>query len=141
MTTISRAGPLLIGSLSQLTGVNIETIRYYERARLLPLPPRTQGRHRAYDEADIVRLNFVRRSRELGFSIDDIRSLLRLIESSNSDCCATKEITLRQLADVRGKITSLKKLERALKSMTDACRPGNQSSCPIIDALSTSARP
>lgn len=138
MATHSRDRPLLIGSLSKRTGVNIETIRYYERAGLLPLPSRTEGRHRAFDEPDIVRLNFIRRSRELGFPLDDIRTLLQLVDRGNADCCATKDVALRQLTDVRGKIASLKKLEHALKSMTDACQPGNQSSCPIIDALRTS---
>ena len=84
-----------------------------------------------------MRLSFIRRSRELGFPLDDIRALLQLVDGGSSDCRATKDITLRHLADVRGKIASLRKLERALKDMTDACLPGNQSSCPIIDALST----
>lgn len=138
MVMNSHAEPMLIGKLSRRTAVNIETIRYYERAGLLPRPSRTEGRHRVYDEPDVIRLRFIRRSRELGFSLDDIRALLRLVDSGNSDCCSTKEITLRQLTDVRGKIASLKNLERALKIMTDACQPDNQSSCPIIDALSKS---
>ena len=121
MVTKTRADPLLIGKLAERTGVNIETIRYYERGGLLPPPPRTEGRHRAYDENHVQRLIFIRRSRELGFSLDNIRLLLQLTDGSNSDCCTTKNITLRHLADVRGKIASLRKLERALKDMTDAC--------------------
>jgi MerR family mercuric resistance operon transcriptional regulator len=138
MHTKSRAEPLLIGKLAARTGVNIETIRYYERAGLVSPPPRTQGGHRAYDERHTQRLVFIRRSRELGFSVNDIRTLLQLAERGDLACEATKEVTLRRLADVRGKITSLKKLERALKGMTDACAPGNQVSCPIIEALSAS---
>jgi len=137
MITSARAEPLLIGKLAGRTGVNIETIRYYERVGLLPPPPRTKGRHRTYDERDIQRLCFIRRSRELGFPLDAIRTLLQLVDGGNWDCCATKDITLRHLSDVRGKIASLRKLERALKDMTDACEPGNQFSCPIIDALIT----
>jgi MerR family mercuric resistance operon transcriptional regulator len=139
MVTNARAEPFLIGTLAERTGVNIETIRYYERVGLLPAPPRTGGRHRAYDEGHVQRLSFIRRSRELGFPLDDIRTLLRLASTGNMDCCATREITLCHLADIRGKIASLKKLERALKSMTDACRPSRQLSCPIIDALSASS--
>ena len=143
MVTNSRANPVLIGALAEKTGVNIETIRYYERIGLLPLPPRSGGRHRLYDERHIQRLNFVRRSRELGFPLDDVRALLALVDNGKTECRMTKEISLRHLADVRGKMASLKRLERALKTMTDACRPGDQSSCPIIEALSagTQGRP
>ena len=139
VVTNSRAKPVQIGTLAERTGVNIETIRYYERVGLLPLPPRSGGGHRLYDEEHIQRLNFVRRSRELGFPLNDIRALLALVQDGKADCAVTKEIAVRHLADVQGKITSLKRLERALNTMTDACRPGNQSSCPIIEALSASA--
>jgi MerR family transcriptional regulator, mercuric resistance operon regulatory protein len=139
MVTSPRARPVLIGALAERTGVNIETIRFYERVGLLPSPPRSQGRHRVYDEEHLQRLRFVRRCRELGFSLDDIRALLALVDDGNSKCGAARGIALRHLADVHGKITSLKRLERALKNMTDACRPGDQSSCPIIEALSSDA--
>lgn len=136
MHTKSRAKPLLIGKLADRTGVNIETIRYYERVSLLPRPPRTQGKQRAYDDGDVRRLAFIRRSRDLGFSLDDIRALLQLAERGDAACTTTRNITLRHLADVRGKIASLRKLERALRVMSTACRPGQQITCPIIDALS-----
>ena len=123
-----------IGKLAAETGLNIETIRYYERVGLISAPPRTTGGHRAYDNEAAHRLTFIRRSRELGFSLNDIRTLLDLSEGK-SDCTA-KELTLRHLTDVRGKISSLRKLERALKELTDACKPGDQSSCPIFEALS-----
>jgi MerR family mercuric resistance operon transcriptional regulator len=131
-----RAEPMLIGELSTRTGVNIETVRYYERIGLIPAPPRKNGRQRIYDESHVRRLKFVRRSRELGFALDDIRTLLVLADRGEQACSETKEMTVRRLADVRGKIISLRKLERALRQMTDACRPGRQSSCPILDALS-----
>jgi len=134
-----RAEPMLIGELSTRTGVNIETIRYYERIGLTPAPPRKNGRRRIYDESHVRRLRFVRRSRGLGFALDDIRTLLVLADRGEQACSETKEMTLRHLADVRGKIASLRKLERALREMTDACRPGRQSSCPILDALSANA--
>jgi len=137
--TKSRAAPLLIGEFSLRTGVNVETIRYYERIGLLPAPPRTNGRHRVYDQSHVRRLRFVRRSRELGFALDDIRTLLALADRGEEACATTKEMTLHHLGDVRGKIASLKKLERALREMTEACRPGRQSSCPILDALSANA--
>jgi MerR family mercuric resistance operon transcriptional regulator len=125
---------MLIGKLAAETGVHIETIRYYERAGLLPKPTRTAGGHRFYDRGHARRLSFIRRSRELGFSLDDVRALLKLADRKQA--CAAKELTLKQLEDVRGKIASPRKLERALKAMTEACAPGNQRSCPIFDALS-----
>lgn len=124
---------MLIGKLAAETGVNIETIRYYERVGLLGTPPRTDGGHRLYSADHAQRLTFIRRSRELGFSLDEIRTLLDLADSKRD--CAAKELTLRHLTDVRGKIASLRKLERALKGMTDACQPGTQNSCPIFEAL------
>lgn len=128
---------MLIGKLAASTGVNIETIRYYERVGLIAAPPRTAGGHRAYEEQHTQRLRFIRRGRELGFSLDDIRSLLELARRTNLACAEAKDITLRQLGDVRGKIASLKKLERALKQMSGACQPGTNERCPIFDALSS----
>jgi MerR family mercuric resistance operon transcriptional regulator len=126
--------PMLIGRLAAETGVNIETIRYYERVALLSVPARTGGGHRVYDVGHVERLTFIRRSRELGFSLDEIRTLVSLSDGKQDG--AAKELTMRHLANVRGKIASLKRLERALKGMTEACKPGNQKSCPIFDALS-----
>lgn len=136
MNTKLRAAPLMIGTLAARTGVHIETIRYYERVGLLPAPARTRGQHRAYDDAHVRRLAFIRHGRELGFSLDDIRTLLALAERGKAACGATRDMALRHLADIQGKIASLKKLEGALKEMTRACKPGTQRSCPIIDAMS-----
>ena len=91
---------MLIGKLAAQTGVNIETIRYYERVELLSAPARTDGGHRVYDADHVRRLTFIRRSRELGFSLDDIRTLLVLSDGKRD--CAARELTLRHLADVRG---------------------------------------
>ncbi|MBI1213461.1 MAG: MerR family transcriptional regulator [Alphaproteobacteria bacterium] len=130
---------LQIGDLAQQTSVNIETIRYYERRHLMPEPARTPGRRRVYDGTHVRRLTFIRRSRELGFSLADVRLLLELADKERIDCCAMKDMTTRHLADIRGKIASLRRLERALKTMSDACNPGDQVSCPIFDALSAGA--
>ncbi len=130
--------PLLIGSLSAQSGVNIETIRYYERVGLLPAPPRTHGRHRSYDQHHLQRLAFIRRSRELGFSLDEIRKLLELDSDGKRACSeSVKEITLQHLENVRAKIASLKKLERALDRMSRDCKPGESVPCPILQALSS----
>jgi MerR family mercuric resistance operon transcriptional regulator len=141
MLTKTRAKPVLIGELSERTGVNTETIRYYERIGLLSPPPRSAGRHRLYSEDHVQRLSFIRRSRELGFTLDDIRALAALVDQGGFDCGIARDIAIRHLSDVRGKIASLRRLERALKSMADACHPGDQSSCPIITALSSGPSP
>jgi MerR family mercuric resistance operon transcriptional regulator len=129
---------LSIGQLAAQSGVKIETIRYYERVGLLAVPPRSQGRHRIYETAYVQRLKFIRRGRELGFSLDDIRALFEFAGHSDLACAEAKAIALGQLAAVRGRIASLKKLERALKHMTDACAPGEKMACPIFEALSAS---
>lgn len=134
--TTSQASVLTIGALSQRTGVNIETIRYYERIGLLPPPFRSDGRRRLYDDQLARRLQFVRRGRELGFSLDEIRALLRLADQNGLGCAEARDITLGHLADVRGKIADLKKLERLLSRMANACEANQLPQCPILDTLS-----
>src|SRR5262249_48262044 len=127
---------LLIGALSDETGVSIETIRYYERIGLLASPPRSAGRRRQFGSEHLQTLKFIRRGREMGFSLEDIRTLLKLDRESNVVCAEARQITLRHLAQVREKVARLQKLERALTTISAGCRPGTQRSCPIIGALS-----
>lgn len=134
--TTLRSGCLTIGALSELTGVNIETIRYYERIGLLPPPRRTEGRHRLYDRDLTRRLQFVRRARELGFSIEEIRALLRLVDRGGLGCGEAKDITDHHLADIRGKLADLKKLERVLGRLATACAENVLPQCPLLEALS-----
>src|SRR3546814_2350116 len=90
-----RSKPYGIGDLSGRTGVNIETIRYYERIGIMPEPPRSAGRQRVYDSGHIKRLAFIRRSRELGFSLDEVRALLTLVDGGDYTCGEVHEMTLR----------------------------------------------
>lgn len=122
-----------IGDVSVLTGVNIETIRYYERIGLVPKPPRTEGGRRAYADADAKRLRFIRRARDLGFSIDDIRALLQLADSGGA-CKGAQEIAVRHRDDVRDKIKTLKRLDRILTDAAAQCGRTTRG-CPIIDTL------
>ncbi|HBS31525.1 MAG TPA: transcriptional regulator [Parvularcula sp.] len=122
-----------IGDVSALTGVNIETIRYYERIGLVPKPPRTEGGRRAYADADAKRLRFIRRARDLGFSIDDIRALLQLADSGGA-CKGAQEIAVRHRDDVRDKIKTLKRLDRILTDAAVQCGRAERG-CPIIDTL------
>ena len=133
--TVSRPPALAIGALSRRTGVNIETIRFYERIGILPKPPRTQGGHRVYGRDHLKRLSFVRRSRELGFTLDEVRGLLELVDGGRYTCAEVKTITLDHLADIRRKIADLRRLERTLSDMAGKCKGGRVPECPVIDVL------
>jgi MerR family transcriptional regulator, mercuric resistance operon regulatory protein len=124
-----------IGELSRRTGVNIETIRYYEKVGLVPPPPRTEGGHRLYPDGHLKRLAFIRRSRELGFTVDEIRNLLGLVEGRYT-CGEVQAIALMHLKDIRRKIAGLRRMERTLAETTARCEGGSKPDCPIIDALS-----
>jgi MerR family mercuric resistance operon transcriptional regulator len=121
---ITRPRPirLTIGKLSEETGVNIETIRYYERIGLVPAPPRSQGRQRLYDDLHRRRLAFIRRSRALGFSLNDTRDLLGLARGHDLTCAEAKALTEQHIADIRGKIRDLRKLNQILSELANKCR-------------------
>lgn len=123
------------GALSKRTDCNSETIRYYEQIELLPAPPRTGSGHRIYGEVHLKRLTFIRRSRELGFTLDEIRNLLRLVDGGSYSCAEVRALTLAHLRDVRRKIADLQSMDRVLSEMADRCDNGEIPSCPIIDAL------
>ena len=124
-----------IGKISASSGVNIETIRYYERIGILPAPPRSEGGHRLYDEEHLKRLSFVRRCRELGFSLDDVRALFRLVDGGDFTCDEVKAMTLDHLGGVRRRIADLRTMERTLDDMAARCDGGEVPDCAIIDAL------
>ncbi|WP_345772670.1 helix-turn-helix domain-containing protein [Azospirillum aestuarii] len=135
--TKSRAAGLTIGGLSQHTGCNIETIRFYEREGLIPAPPRTEGGHRVYDREHLRRVNFIRRSRNLGFTLDEVRALLRLADGRHT-CAEVQAVTLEHLDAVRRKIADLQRLERTLSETANRCVGGDVPSCPILDSLFSS---
>ena len=133
--TASRAENLPIGELSKRGGVNIETIRYYERVKMLAPPLRTASGRRVYDESDLRSLVFIRRSRELGFSLDEIRALLRLGGPENASCGEVREIAAHHLEDIRAKLDDLKKLERLLSKTVARCSGKTAPDCPVLDIL------
>jgi MerR family mercuric resistance operon transcriptional regulator len=133
--TGSRAENLAIGKLSRLSGVNIETIRYYERIKLLPSPPRTASGRRVYDSTHLRTLAFIRRARELGFSIEEIRALLRLGGPEKATCRQVREIATHHLEDIRAKLNDLKKLERLLATTVAQCSGTSAPECPVLDIL------
>ena len=133
--TLPRDASLTIGALSTRTGVNIETILFYERVGILAKPPRSAGGHRIYGREQLMRLGFVRRSRELGFSLDEVRRLLELVDGGRYTCAEVKTITLNHLGEVRRKIADLRRLERTLEAVAGKCQGGKVPECPVIEAL------
>lgn len=125
---------LTIGPLSKRSGVNVETIRYYERIGLIPLPMRSERQTRHYDDDDVKRLVFIRRSREIGFSLDDIRNLLKLAERGQS-CGDVQQMALAQAGHIREKITDLERMELLLLETASKCEGGKAHECPILDAI------
>jgi len=126
-----------IGELSRRAACNIETIRYYERVGLLPRPSRSASRYRLYDSGDVNRLTFVRRARELGFTLNEVRALLALSADQTEDTCSeVRQVAARHLADIRAKIADLGAMERVLADAVRRCDAGELSGCPVIDALS-----
>jgi MerR family transcriptional regulator, mercuric resistance operon regulatory protein len=124
-----------IGELASLSGVRVETIRYFERIGLLSQPQRTPGGHRLFSSADLERLNFVRRAREMGFSQAEVRILLSLSSTELISCGEVKAIAEKHLTMVRQKIADLQELERSLSSTVAQCSGGKVPKCPVIDGI------
>ncbi len=135
MAEITNARGYPIGAMSRETGVNIETIRYYERIELMPKPDRTAGGNRQYTHDHLKRLSFIKRSRELGFIIDEIRAMLTMVDQDDVSCGEVHAMTMAHLGSVKNKIRHLKQLERALTNMAAECAAGDVPDCPIIETL------
>jgi len=128
------ASGFAIGELSRRTGCNIETIRYYERIGLLPRARRS-GRYRNYEPADAGRLGFIRRARELGFTLGEVRALLALAAADAQSCDEARALAAAHLADVRMRIADLKRMERTLADHIRSCDAGDNVACPLIESL------
>jgi MerR family mercuric resistance operon transcriptional regulator len=136
-TSPQQLAALSIGELSRRTRVNIETIRYYERIQMLPAPPRTANGRRVYGPADRRILAFIRRARELGFTLNEIRALLALAGGGARETCPdVRELAAAHLAEIRAKIADLAAMERALADAVRRCDAGEMPGCPVLDALS-----
>jgi len=129
------ASRVAIGALSKRTSCNIETIRYYEKAGLLPVPARSPGGYRLYGNEHLKRLTFIRRARALGFSIDEVRKLLRLADERKRPCAEVRVIAGAHLREVQAKIGDLRAMERVLNETVAQCADGKRSDCPLIEAL------
>lgn len=130
-----------IGELARQTGVNIETIRYFEKVELLEKPGRTEGGHRIYGDSHVRALSFIRRARELGFTPKEVRAILDLGGPGSACCDEVREIALHHLEQVRGKLADLAKLERLLASTVERCSGGHVPDCPVIHMLEETSYP
>lgn len=126
---------ITIGDLSRRTEVNIETIRYYERIGLMPVPGRTDSGRRRYGTPDVQRLAFIRHGRELGFDITTIRTMLGFKEMPDASCEQVSLIARDQLGAVQDRIARLQRLKDELERMIGACNNGKVSECRIIEVL------
>lgn len=133
--TNSRPASLPIGEMSRQTGVNIETIRYYERVGVLPIARRTTSGRRLYGDRERRVLSFVRRGRELGFSLPEIRALLALGAPGDVSCAEVRTIASAHLAEVQAKIADLVRLERVLADAVARCTGDEVPVCPVLDVL------
>ena len=129
---------IAVGELSRRTGCNIETIRYYEPIGLLPKPRREKGgRFRRYDRDDVARLRFIRRGRQLGFTLDEIRALMQLADTDGDDVRAeARGLAAAHVAEIRAKIADLQAMERVLTVAICECETRQQPGCPLIQVLS-----
>ena len=127
---------LTIGQVARHAGVGIETVRFYERQGLLEEPARKQSGYRQYGEDVVARLRFIRRAKELGFSLKEIKELLALRVDPTTTCAEVRSKAAAKLADVEQKIEALQRIRKALVKLTAVCRGrGPTSECPILDAL------
>lgn len=126
---------LLRAQLATLTGCNLETIRYYEKVGLMPAPPRSANGYRVYPPDLVKRLQFILRARDLGFSMEEIRSLLSLTDQGMQTCAEVKARTEKHLADTRRRIADLRRMERILATTVRACSGKAVPECAVLDAL------
>lgn len=126
---------LTIGDLGKATNTKVETIRYYESIGLLPKPARTSGNYRAYGQIELGRLSFIRRARDLGFSLDQVRAMLSLADDRTCDCAGIDRIAREHLEEVERKIADLTALRQELSAVIRSCAGSTIADCRIIEAL------
>ncbi|MGC9270904.1 MerR family transcriptional regulator [Acidiphilium sp.] len=131
------ADPALpIGAVARRSGCSIETIRFYEKSGVLPRALRTEGGRRVYDRSDVARITFIRRARELGFSLDAVRDLLALADGRRDACEQVQSLAQHHLEEIIGKINDLTRMQTVLGALITRCAQGDDTACPLIAALS-----
>ncbi len=126
-----------VGQLAKEAGINVETVRYYEKMKLLPKPKRKESRYRLYTETDLKRLLFIKRAKELGFTLKEINELFGLRIDSHAKCGDVKHLTEHKLKDIDNRISDLKKIKSVLVRLIDQCINEEVSSneCPILESI------
>lgn len=124
-----------IGAVAAASGCHLETIRYYERIGLLPRPGRTTSGYRAYAERDVERVRFITRGRDLGFSLEEIRSLMRLAEDPGLSCEDVDQLARQHLAEIKARQAALREMARELERTIAGCAGGHRGACAILGAL------
>jgi MerR family mercuric resistance operon transcriptional regulator len=125
-----------IGQLAIKAQVNIETVRYYERQGLIPEPPRSESGYRQYSQDVVGRIQFIKRAKELGFTLKEISELLSLRVNPGTTCADIKRRAEIKIADIDEKLRTLQKMKKALMKLAASCKGrGPTSECPILDAL------
>lgn len=125
-----------IGDISKITGLKIETIRFYEAEGLIPAPDRTGSNYRVYDRSHLDRLSFIKRSRDLGFTLEQVRELLRLADDPRGSCSEVDAITANHVTEIDRKIADLLALRGELTRRLECCEGLTIADCRIIEALS-----
>jgi len=128
---------LTSGKLAKASGVNLETIRFYERQNLLPKPPRTAAGYRTFPADAVQRVRFIRRAQTLGCSLKEIKELLALSTTRGTSCKTVRERAEKKIQDIEQKIAALEAVNKALRKLADSCRGrGPLAKCPILECLS-----
>ena len=128
--------PLTIGQVAKRTGIGVETVRFYEREGLLEEPERRPSGYRQFDETIVTRLRFIRRAKELGFTLNEIKELLSLKLDPTTTCADVKRRAEAKIEDIDDRIRTLERMKQALAKLTSACSGrGKTNDCPILDAL------
>lgn len=129
------ATALNIGGAASRSGISVKMIRYYEAIGLISKVGRTAGNYRTYDDGDINRLEFIKRARTLGFSLDEIRRLLSLWDDDGRNSADVKALVLAHIAELDSRIAALKSMRGTLRHLAEGCDGDNRPDCPIIDGL------
>lgn len=132
---------MTIGDLAAATNTSVETVRWYEKVKLLPAPERSAGNYRLYGPEHLRRLSFIRRGRDLGFTVDQIRELLAMADDRDRSCAEVDTIARAHLAQVERKLADLTRLAHELRDVIGQCGCGSVADCRIIEALSPHGDP
>lgn len=133
---------MTVGELARQTGVNLETVRFYEKQKLLPKPERTPGGHRLYTHDDVERLSFIQRAKWVGFTLKEIRTLMRVREADPSESCGdAMDLARHKAAEIDDKLRELQNMRAALQTFLDTCPETDAGHCQVIKGLQSVATP